>query len=45
MMEDSQETVLIKANSAKSILRIAALGLEGEIKQANGDLEGAIAAF
>ena len=45
MTDDSLESTLIVANSGKSLLQIAALGLEGEIKQASGDLEGAIAVF
>ncbi len=32
-------------NSRSSLLKVAAFGLEGEIKQASGDFDGAIAAF
>lgn len=43
--EKALESVLTMAAPATTILKLAALGLEGEIKQAKGDLEGAIAAF
>ncbi|MEM7219362.1 MAG: hypothetical protein AAF515_13435 [Pseudomonadota bacterium] len=35
----------VGATPASAVLRLAALALEGEIKQAEGDLDGAIAAF
>ncbi|MYJ97167.1 MAG: hypothetical protein F4053_16790 [Proteobacteria bacterium] len=38
-------TVRRNANTVATLMEIAALGLEGEISQAQGDLEGAIAAF
>ena len=39
------DTFRVGATPASAVLQLAALGLEGEIKQAEGDLEGAIAAF
>ena len=45
MMEESLTATRVVINPAKSILTIAALGLEGEIKQASGELNSAIAAF
>ena len=38
-------TVRRNANTVTTLMDLAALGLEGEISQAQGDLEGAIAAF
>lgn len=38
-------TVRRNANTVATLMELAALGLEGEISQAQGDLEGAIAAF
>ena len=38
-------TVRRNANSVATLMDLAALGLEGELRQAQGDLEGAIAAF
>ncbi len=38
-------TVRRNANTVESLMNLAALGLEGEIRQAQGDLEGAVAAF
>ena len=38
-------TVRRNANTVATLMDLAALGLEGEISQAQGDLEGAIAAF
>lgn len=35
----------VGATPASAVLKLAALGLEGEIKQASGDMDGAIAAF
>jgi tetratricopeptide (TPR) repeat protein len=35
----------VGATPASAVLKLAALGLEGEIKQARGDLDGAIEAF
>ena len=35
----------VGATPASAVLKLAALGLEGEIKQAQGDLDGAIEAF
>ncbi|MEN8133750.1 MAG: tetratricopeptide repeat protein [Pseudomonadota bacterium] len=39
------ETIISRFNPVSKVLKIATLGLEGEIKQAEGNLEGAIAAF
>ena len=38
-------TVRRNANTVASLMDLAALGLEGEISQAQGDIDGAIAAF
>ena len=38
-------TVRRNANTVATLMDLAALGLEGEIRQSQGDLEGAIAAF
>ena len=38
-------TVRRNANTVATLMDLAALGLEGEIRQAQGDLEGAIAAY
>ena len=38
-------TIRRNRNPASTVLELAAFGLEGEIKQAEGDLDGAIAAF
>jgi tetratricopeptide (TPR) repeat protein len=38
-------TIRRNMNPASKVLELAAFGLEGEIKQAKGDLDGAIAAF
>ena len=39
------EQINVAVNSVSTLLKIAALGLEGEIKEAEGDFEGAIVAY
>jgi tetratricopeptide (TPR) repeat protein len=39
------DELLVRVNPASKVLKIAAHGLEGEIKQAKNDLDGAVAAF
>jgi len=43
--DPAAKTIRRNRNDVATLLRIAAQGLEGEIKEANGDLDGAIAAF
>lgn len=45
LRDPSLETLISRFNPTSNVLRIAALGLEGEIKQAQGNLEEAIMAF
>ena len=44
-LDPALDNVLVMASPASTVLEVAAHGLEGEIKQARGDIEGAIAAF
>jgi tetratricopeptide (TPR) repeat protein len=43
--EPGAETIRRNANSVTVLMTLAGFGLEGEIKEARGDLDGAIAAF
>lgn len=43
--DPAADDVRVGASAASVVLQLAVLGLEGEIKQANGDLDGAIAAY
>jgi tetratricopeptide (TPR) repeat protein len=43
--DPASATIRRNMNPASTIMELAAFGLEGEIKQAQGDLDGAIAAF
>ncbi len=43
--DPESQNIYVRVNSVANLLNIAALGLEGEIKQARGDLAGAIASF
>ena len=43
--DPAAKNLFSRVNSVATLLNIAALGLDGEIKQARGDLSGAIASF
>ncbi len=43
--DPESETVRRNANTVATLMELASLGLEGEIKEAEGDLEGAIEAY
>jgi len=43
--DPESKTIRRRTNTASTLMEIAALGLEGEIKEARGDLDGAVAAF